>query len=105
MAIILFYIGFYSIALTGAVACMSLLLLLLLLVQVCCLSAFVVAAAACTSLSVLFSYGNPVPERMHDWNQRCLSLTTIGLTAYQVPSSTYLYVITVGGNDGTMHIY
>ena len=46
-----------------------------------------------------------LPERMHDWNhQRCLSLTTIGLTAYQVPSSTYLYVITVEGTT-VQYIY
>ena len=34
--------------------------------------------------------GQYLPERMHDWDQRCLSLTTIGLIPYHtlpVPSS------------------
>ena len=47
MAFVLFYIGFYFIAATGAVACMSSLLLLLLPVRVV----------------LLFSYGNPVAAR------------------------------------------
>ena len=29
-----------------------------------------------------------MPERMHDWDQRCLSLTTIGLIPYHTSSRT-----------------
>ena len=45
-----------------------------------------------------------MPERMHDWNQRCLSLATFGPPSLAYPSS-HVYVFLHNhswGNDGTI---